>query len=161
MNILSKLFDNKTKKSVALKVRGIMLGQKGDFKKAIEALKESICLEPDSLDAYIPLAMAYRGNGMLDEAIDALNHLIIKRNSKEIHDMMDFDINFTFATIYMRKGDKAKIIEYAKMAIEAEENPETKKRIEEAIQFGVITREEIDHSKMIDSLKIIIKEYEE
>jgi tetratricopeptide (TPR) repeat protein len=149
-------------KSMRLTALGIRFGQQGKFDQSINALKEVMSLSPDIMAAYIPLAMAYRGNGMLDEALEILHQLIEKmKSAQEKSDISDFDIYFTFATIYIRKGDKIKTIEYAKKAIGADNNQEARKKTNEAIQFGVINNGEIDHYSMIEALKEIIKEYEE
>jgi len=147
--------------SIKLTALGIKHGQQGNFDKSINALREAIKITPDSDAAYIPLAMAYRGKGMLEEALEIL-HQVENKSAKEKSSTMDFDLYFTFATIYLRKGDKTKTIEYAKKAMEANSNPKTKKQIDEAIQSGLyINEEQLNRTPMIEALNKIIKECEE
>ncbi len=141
---------------------GTVLGQSGKFDGAIKALKEAIKISPDAMEAYIPLAMAYRGKNMLDEALEILHQVEEKKiSNSEDPSVMDFDLYFTFATIYVRKDDRPNAVKYAKKAIKANDNPVTKKEIDEAIKFGVINSGEPDRTPMIEGLRELIKEYEE
>jgi len=143
----------KLSKIMQLVARGTMLGQSGDFDGAIEALKEAIKIDPEYTVtvAYVPLAMAYRGKNMLDKALEILHQVEKKDNN-----LLNFDLFFTFVTIYIRKDDKANAVKYAKKAIEANENPETK----DATKFGVINSGELNREPMIEGLKELIREYE-
>jgi len=141
-----------------LSFRGTMFCKQQNYDYAINDLKEAIEIDPDCLTAYIPLAMSYRGKGMLDESIAILNELIQKKTSSEDKSTnLDFDLYCTLANIYFQKGDKSKTIECAKKAIEVENNPEMKKEIDEAIHFREISASEIDASQQIESLKKLIK----
>lgn len=142
-------------KSMQLVAKGTMLGQSGDFDGAIKALKEAIKINSDDTSAYISLAMAYRGKNMLDEALEILHQV----EKKDIS-FMDFDLFFTFATIYVRIDDKAKAVKYAKKAIEVHENPKTKEAIKDAEKYGVINSGELNREPMIEGLKELIREYE-
>jgi tetratricopeptide (TPR) repeat protein len=138
-----------------LVARGTMLGQSGDFDGAIEALKEAIKIDPEYAVtvAYVPLAMAYRGKNMLDKALEILHQV-----EKKDNDLLNFDLFFTFVTIYIRKDDKTNAVKYAKKAIEANENPETKETIKDATEFGVINSGELNREPIIEGLKELIKE---
>jgi len=142
--------------SMQLVAMGTMLGQSGDFDGAIKVLKEAIKINPNDTSAYIPLAMAYRGNNMLDEALEILHQVEEKDSS-----LMDFDLFFTFATIYVRKNDKTNAVKYAKKAIEEHEDPKAKEAIKDAEKYGVINSGELNREPMIEGLKELIREYEE
>ena len=50
-----------------------MLANRGDFKEAIKALHRAIELEPLFYDAHLNLGNAYRGQGLLIEAVAQLS----------------------------------------------------------------------------------------
>lgn len=139
-----------------LTAQGIRLGQQEKFDESIDILRKAIKIDPHSeIAPYIQLAMAYRGKNMVDEALEIL-HQVEKKDSS----LMDFDLFFTLATIYIRKDDKFNAVKYAKKAIEAHENPKTKESIEQAEKYGVINSGELNREPMIEGLKELIAEWE-
>jgi serine/threonine protein kinase/tetratricopeptide (TPR) repeat protein len=56
--------------------RGVMRVRQERFEDAIADLKSAIALKPSAYQAYVNLALAYRGTGKLDPALEQLNRAI-------------------------------------------------------------------------------------
>lgn len=142
--------------------RGNNLGLQGKIDEAIIDFKESIKLKQDYIPAYVSLGTAYREKRMISDALFILNSAPrrMKIFGKEI-DGFEFDLYNAIAAVYLLMGDKVKTIEYAKIALEAANNPKRKEQIKFAKQSGVIYEKENDDLEMIEILKSIIQELEE
>jgi putative inorganic carbon (hco3(-)) transporter len=55
---------------------GVMIGQSGDRKKAVEILEESIRLKPNYRDAYFALSLYYDELGQRQKAINAMQYIL-------------------------------------------------------------------------------------
>ena len=62
---------------IVWKLLGLSAVQIGMLEEAIDAFKKCISLEPNFVDAYINLGVAFKNQGKFDEAIDAFKKCIL------------------------------------------------------------------------------------
>jgi len=141
--------------------RASAYGRSGNLEQATLDLKEAIRLQPDYTPAYIHLGLIYREKGLLREALAVLTAAPLRwKIAGKEHGGSEFEVYNAIGTVYLLMGAKDKVLEYAKKALAAVNDPERKELKEIAKRAGVINEDEADDSQIVGTLKELIQELE-
>ena len=120
--------------------RGNAMGNARKFDAAIRDFNEAMTIYPEHVGSYLGLALCYREQRQLPEALEVLERAP-RSMTVILHDKpfsTELGIYPIIATVYMLMGDREKTVEYAKRAIAVGDDPVRREMEELAVRCGAI-----------------------